>query len=247
MRVSICGVRRWVVAVAALVAVLGFAGDSVAREATPLARLNAQAASVKLNVFAMVSADVEDRVLQLSQELQKAGLESFPVKGYRIHCTLYMTRYPAAQEKAVVGLVASMAASVPAFPVRVPGLRVTKGNWLFVDLEKSPALQALADRVVNHLAPLRTPDSFVPDWVEHYPEKKENVVKYGSPNVFGQFEPHLTLLAKTDEALLAPWMAKMADSPLAQPMSGRIVAVGVGVADGSGQIKTPVAVFPLAE
>lgn len=52
--------------------------------------------------------------------------------------------------------------------------------------------------MADQLARFMVPDQPIPDWVEGLPEplKSEKIAmikKYGSPNVFSQFQPHVTL------------------------------------------------------
>ena len=47
----------------------------------------------KINVFAVVSPEIETACLEAARTLmQEESLESFPLQGFQIHCTLYMTQ-----------------------------------------------------------------------------------------------------------------------------------------------------------
>ncbi|KYQ90872.1 hypothetical protein DLAC_07743 [Tieghemostelium lacteum] len=61
-----------------------------------------------------------------------------------------------------------------------------------------PCLQYLSDFVVNNTYQYITPNQSIPSWVYALPEpirseKIAMITKYGSPNVFSQFQPHITL------------------------------------------------------
>ena len=48
--------------------------------------------SEKINVFAVVSDEIETACREAATTLmQEEALESFPLQGFQIHCTLYMT------------------------------------------------------------------------------------------------------------------------------------------------------------
>ena len=74
----------------------------------------------------------------------------------------------------------------------------------------SPALQSLSDTIVQHTSQYIKPNQTIPEWVYNLPEpsrsrKIDYVDKYGSPNVFKEFEPHLTVgydeIASVDERI----------------------------------------------
>ena len=95
------------------------------------------------------------------------------------------------------------------------------------------------------LAPLRAKSDFVPDWAKEFPTKVEYISKYGSPNVYSEFNPHLTFLAKSDAEKLQNFSKKHENSDFAKAVAGRIVAVGAGLADRDGQMKEAWKIFPL--
>lgn len=203
------------------------------------------AKDAKINIFAVLSPEIEAAAKACSQDLfDQEHLSTFPQQGFQIHCTLYMTNYPPAAVDHLKGLAASFAATVKPFPATTTGMSITKDNWFFLNVERDRNLQTLCDEVVRLASPLRSPTSFIPDWAKDNPEKVEYIKKYGSPNVFAQFEPHLTLLAKADGAALQRFAARNAQNPAyAPPIAGRVVGIGLGVADRNGQIATPTAVF----
>ena len=97
----------------------------------------------------------------------------------------------------------------------------------------SPAcLQFMSDAVVNatyvivafsrsklrhplcmyHLA---VPNQTIPDWVQHLPEPERSekiayIKQYGSPNVFTQFQPHVTLACDANATALSAAFAQKA-------------------------------------
>ncbi|HNV71173.1 MAG TPA: DUF1045 domain-containing protein, partial [Candidatus Ozemobacteraceae bacterium] len=169
----------------------------------------------------------------------------FPLNGYQMHCTLYMTDYAPEQLETLKQAVQSLAFRLARIPATTTGLYRTDNDWLFVNIERSPALQALSDLVVKKLSPYRAPKSNPPDWIKNNPVKLENFLKYGSPNVFAGFEPHLTLLAKTDAGKLNEVEQAVAAQPeLNKPVKGYVAGIGLAIADRNGQMKDPIAIHP---
>lgn len=201
--------------------------------------------TVNLNVFAVVSDNIEHAVIDLSHDLKvHTGCESFPLKGYQTHCTLYMTRYDRKSIDKIVEKVKEIAESENSFEFVTGGVHLTKGNWLFLNMQKNNGLQYLADRLATELSPLRQEDDHIPAWVEQYPEKKKNIAEFGSPNVFAQFEPHLTLLAGGDDTFsLCRFVVRSVSRPYGRAIKGRIVGIGIGEAPHFGQIKKADHVF----
>ncbi len=203
-------------------------------------------ASEKINVFAVVSSEIESACLEAARTLmQEETLESFPLQGFQTHCTLYMTQYPVDSMEKVAAIVSEIASNTRAFEIKSTGLEITSGSWFFMNLDRNPSLQALSDATVEKLAALRSPSNFVPDWAKDNPTKVECITRYGSPNVYTEFNPHLTLLAKSDEGKLKNFMEKHTISSFTQPITGKVIAIGLGIADFNGQMKEPFKILPL--
>jgi 2'-5' RNA ligase len=200
----------------------------------------------KINVFAVVSPNIEIAFKDAASALyQEQGLEAFPLKGYQVHCTLYMTQYPEGSKDNVLAKVEELASRTSEFSVNSTGLAITSGNWFFMNIERNRNLQTLSDAVVEALAPLRAKSNYIPEWAKEFPNKVEYIAKYGSPNVYSEFNPHLTFLAKSELEKLQKFTQKHAESDFAKVIAGKIVAIGAGIADRDGQIKEPWKIFPL--
>ena len=200
----------------------------------------------KFNVFVVFSENIEQQARTVSQALKdQEGLDTFPQLGFQIHCTLYMTRYAPEKADDLKAFVASLSRSIRAFPAKTTELHQTKDNWFFLNIDRDRNLQNLCDTVVRALAPWRAPSDQVPDWLNSYPEKMEFFKEFGSPNVFSQFEPHLTLLSRSDGEKLTRFMAKNAgDKTISGSVSGTAFGLGLAEADGAGQMKEGITIFP---
>lgn len=202
----------------------------------------------KINVFCVMSENIEAEVKVATVDLKVTeNIETFALKGYQPHCTLYMTAYPKGRQKLVATIVRRIANTTKQFPINTKGIEVAASDWLFMGIENNKELQSLCDEVATRLAFLRAKSDYVPAWAKSMPAKVECIKKYGSPNVFSQFDPHLTLLAKSDGEMLKRFKTYCEDKIYNKPVSGKVVAIGYGLADRDGQIKTPIEVFPLAK
>ncbi|MFQ6372654.1 2'-5' RNA ligase family protein [Shewanella sp. YIC-542] len=190
-------------------------------------------AAQMLNVYAIPSAPVVQLVDETSKQLATFGMESFYRQGRPVHVTLYMTSFPDGSEAAVKQAVQQLAENLAPLPLQAQGFTVTKGNWAFIDVVSGRELQRLADKVTLALAPLREPNPPLPAWVKAYPGKLAAFERYGSPNVFQNFEPHLTLLAAEQNPRLQAFGQLMQKQvPQAR---GEVIGLGIGLSDEWGQ------------
>ncbi|WP_228730361.1 2'-5' RNA ligase family protein [Shewanella yunxiaonensis] len=193
---------------------------------------SSQAAQM-LDVYAIPSKPIVQLVSNTSQQLATYGMQSFYQQGLPVHITLYLTAFPDGSDAAIKQAVQQLSQQNQPLPLVAKGFTVTKGNWAFIEVERSPALQRLADAVTLALAPLRDPNPVLPAWVKAYPDKLAAFERYGSPNVFQNFEPHLTLLAAEKNPQLATFQQLMQQHlPSAE---GEIIGLGIGVTDEWGQ------------
>ena len=200
----------------------------------------------KYNVFAVVSTNIARIATRAANDVYKEeGLNSFPGKGYQIHSTLYMTIYPKEALTAIDEKVKKIAQNVRQFKVNTTGLEITEGDWLFIGLENNAHFQALADVATKMLSPLRYKSNYVPEWAKNMPGKIKKIKEYGSPNVFDEFNPHLTITAKEDAAKLNHFISIHGDSSYAKPIEGQIIAIGYGIADKNGQVAKPIKIYDL--
>ncbi len=212
---------------------------------TTLFSLSTLAASVSVNVFAIPSDNIQNTVADVSSELKNDGMERFFEKGFPVHVTLYLTRFDEEKVPAILDEVQTLSATQPSIPLTANGFTVTAGNWVFVDAEVSHDLQRLADTVTLALEPMRDTTAPLPGWVKAYPVKKAAFERYGSPNVFQNFEPHMTLLASEQSEALKAVAEKMTLKP--PYAEGRVTAIGVGLADDKGQVSKVLKVYPLKQ
>lgn len=86
------------------------------------------------------------------------------------------------------------------FPTDPRVSNMSGGVYALWKIPVVPCLQYWSDLIVNATFDLATPNQQVPSWVFSLPPdlqalKIAMVHQYGSPNVFSQFEPHVTIAA----------------------------------------------------
>ncbi|MGF1561340.1 MAG: 2'-5' RNA ligase family protein [Geminicoccaceae bacterium] len=186
------------------------------------------------NVFAVPSREIEDLVSATAEAMADYGLETFYAQGFLPHVTLYLTAFPEDKLPEIKARIEAKARTMTRFPLQVDGTHLTKGRWYFLDLVRSEDLQRLSDEIVMELSPLRERAYEAPEWVQNYPEKLAAFERYGSPNVFTQFGPHLTQLAGEESTELDRYIEETADQPV--KAEGEVIGIGFAPVDALGQV-----------
>lgn len=190
---------------------------------------------LKLNVYVRPSTALAAEAQAASDLLASAGVETFARAGRLLHATLFMTDFPPEALGQVVARAASVAAGGEV-ALASTGLRRTADGWVFLELERTPALVGLSEACAAALAPLRDPAQEPPSWMAHHPEKAASFARTGSPNAGDAFEPHFTLAARAPSELLDRLFGA-GNERLSRPrVEGHVASIGLGEADGLGQI-----------
>ncbi|MDR6511612.1 2'-5' RNA ligase [Novosphingobium capsulatum] len=210
-----------------------FWGISAALAASSPA-LAAPADKVSIDIYAIPSRPIVAAVDQASADLAQLGMTTFRQRGQAVHATLYLTQYPASALPRLKATIARLARGHKRLPLAIDGTERTPTNWLFLRVVHTPALQRLADEVTLAAEPLRDHDLAPPAWMKDYPAKLPAFQRYGSPNVFMQFDPHLTLLANEANPALATYMTKTGQQP--PRAQGEVDGIGIALVDANGQI-----------
>ncbi|PSU21118.1 2'-5' RNA ligase family protein [Photobacterium kishitanii] len=197
------------------------------------------------NLFLIPSHNVDTTVSTISNQLKQQQLSSLYSQGYLPHITLYLSQYSTSNLKLLKQQAQQLASQWHQFPLTLDHIKRTKGDWLMLGVSNTRELQRLADTAAITVAPLRTMDQKAPAWVNHYPEKLAAFQRYGSPNVFTNFEPHITLLAQSDPQKLTQFMANYGGK--FQPVNIKALGVGIATVNSNGQAKTVIASYPFAK
>ena len=131
--------------------------------------------------------------------LERYGVEPF-LNHHPMHATLYLTEYSKDRIEQVVEVVRQLACHSKPVQLKINGMSVTKGNYVMLDVNnavtsESPSLQQLSNQATLKLSGLRDYNAPIPDWAKFNPGKRKAFERYGSPNVFLEFNPHLSLMA----------------------------------------------------
>ncbi len=189
--------------------------------------------NVNYNVFVIMDNNAKENVENISKGLKEAGIDSLYSKGYAIHITLYLTEYKPESLKKIKEVVNKIAKETKPFDVNFYRLRKTGGNWFMLDAENNGIIQGLADEVTVRLNKYRATDAKVPDWAKSIPEKVKSFNLYGSPNVFMNFDPHITLLTPEDPAKIDTFTSKYNF----KPFKAKVIGIGIAQVDDLGQTK----------
>ncbi|CAH0539261.1 2'-5' RNA ligase family protein [Vibrio marisflavi] len=199
------------------------------------------AQNVSYNVFLIPSKKVAATVQNISQQLKEEKLDSLYNQSYLPHITLYLTEYPQERLKSIETKMELLATQFQPFDITLDKVERTKGDWLMLNVENNRHLQSLADNVTVALEPLRSPNPSLPNWVSKYPEKLASFKRYGSPNVFTNFEPHITLLPKSDAKKLDSFMHKYGND--FKPETVQVIGIGIAQTNANGQAKKDLATY----
>lgn len=194
--------------------------------------------------------------LESKSILSRYNIEPF-LGNHPMHITLYLTAYP---EKNLVELkqrVAAIARTWPAIGFKTTNIFLTAGNYVMLDLDmarqedgQNHLLQQLSDKVIFRLSNLRDFNAKIPDWAESIPEKKKAFMRYGSPNVFFEFSPHFSLMAKNfsdpvEQQAFQREMKQLIGEYDFPEMNISSAVIGVGYVNSFGQVTEELAAYPL--
>eukprot|EP01122_Echinamoeba_exundans_P014530 TRINITY_DN6606_c0_g1_i1.p1 TRINITY_DN6606_c0_g1~~TRINITY_DN6606_c0_g1_i1.p1 ORF type:complete len:230 (+),score=13.38 TRINITY_DN6606_c0_g1_i1:52-741(+) len=165
-----------------------------------LAAFSTMVSAVPINIHIRLSDEARQTVEALSARM-RAALPNDEIDfqtQFIPHVTLYLTDFQPTYIKEVILSSSSIVANY------VPCL-MTTSNWVVSgdygmwNVNTSSCLQQLSNQIVEATHQFITPNQTIPGWVLSLPEplRSEKIAliqKYGSPNVFEQFQPHVTML-----------------------------------------------------
>lgn len=107
------------------------------------------------------------------------------------------------------------------------------GTYAMMNVTVDGCLQKYSDTIVNATHKLSEPNQTVPSWVESLPEperseKIHDIEKYGSPNVFAEFQPHVSIGWSSNATAIAEAVAEMKKhlNTSSSSFQGDVVALG---------------------
>ncbi|WP_298626968.1 2'-5' RNA ligase family protein [uncultured Legionella sp.] len=174
-----------------------------------------------------------------------------------LHITLYLASYHESQLDKIKLRVAHMAEQSQRIEAKTTQIYLTLGNYVMLDLDmNSPhsdatrMLQKLSDVLTIQLSELRDFNAKIPDWAETIPVKKRAFLRYGSPNVFFEFSPHFTLMAKNfedkeEERRFQKEMSQLIQDYDFPNLMVESASIGIGYVDNFGQVTEELCSYPL--
>ncbi len=196
-----------------------------------------------------------NRYLQNTNFLEKYKVQPF-LNHHPLHITLYLTEYPSTALPELLNKVQKIATKLQPINASATQFNPTASHYLMIDVALKHAdanhpLQQASDRCVYHLSGLRDIHAPIPPWARTIPSKYRAFLSYGSPNVYFEFAPHFSILAKKfdnereglafDEELKA--LVTAYPSPF--PVNFSLNTLAVGLVDDFGQITEEIAAYPL--
>lgn len=198
------------------------------------------------NVYLIPANNADDYVKKFDSSLEKTDvLEKYKttpfIEDHPVHLTLYLTSFEKNNLNNIKTQIAKIAKTTAPFYIGTAGFSAGKSGFVMLDIQNSQSLQQLSNRVIKNLAKYRNRDYPAPSWVKFYPSKLKSFKKYGSPNAFAEFNPHISILAadlQTDETRdsFDKDFSQIIKNSELKPTKFKIKAIGFGEVDKNGQV-----------
>jgi len=170
----------------------------------PLPEAPSPSSGVHLDIHLKVGMPVWGEVVEVNQlsQMEVQGEEVFLATEHTAHVSLYLTAF---REEAVQDVVHTVEKVIGEYSgslredcVVSAGNVSVAGTYAMLSTSLPQCLQGLSDAIVNATFPFIVPDQPIPAWVQGLPEPERGikihfVQEYGSPNVFSEFQPHVTV------------------------------------------------------
>ncbi|APC95782.1 2'-5' RNA ligase family protein [Francisella tularensis subsp. novicida] len=207
------------------------------------------------NVYLIPDTTADNYVKEFDNSLAKTDvLEKYKttpfIKNHPVHLTLYLTSFQSKYIKDINSQLANLAKNTEPFYIETTGFSAGKSGFVMLDIKNSQSLQQLSNVVIKDLAKYRNKDYPAPSWVKFYPSKLVSFEKYGSPNAFAEFNPHISILAanlQTDQERdsFDKDFNEIIKNMKLKPTSFKIKAIGFGEVDENGQVTKTLHIYKL--
>lgn len=210
---------------------------------------------IETDIHLRVSSNVDDEITNFNNYISglgiytQYGIEPF-LENHPTHVTLYLTSFLAENQDKILNYVKNYAASHSAFDFNLTNY--VSGEFVMLEVQNNTDLQNMSDDIITNLSPYRDTSYPMPSWVNNNSGKKESFQKYGTPNAFNEFAPHVSIFATpyldtTEQATLDTQMNSAIGTYQMIQNSGTTVELCVGQTDqrGLGQIVEEYGCYPL--
>ncbi|CEK12010.1 2'-5' RNA ligase family protein [Legionella hackeliae] len=218
----------------------------------------AQTHSESVNIYLKFAPD--NAALELIQKFNAYLCEKNIFSQYRftpflakhpVHVTLYLTNYDSRYVTRLRQQIQDIARKTKPVRMQTKTIEMSSGMYTMLFIANNKHLQELSNQVVLHLMKYRDKRTPLPSWV-HDNDKKLSFLRFGSPNVFENFSPHMSIFAvnhltTTDMTRLRTSLTPLINNfnKSQQRVTIRAIAIGIGLADAQGQIVKELYSFPL--
>ncbi len=217
-----------------------------------------------MNIHLKLSLECEQAAIDLNRRITSLDttqqIDFF--KSSQPHITLYLTNFLNSNFQTALKLQQSINQTISsstfqqqiqnACRVQIQNKITVIGTYAMWDVLRDDCMQFMSDAIVNATSQFIDPQSktMIPDWIKSLPNEQVRQAKifmiqnYGSPNVFSQFEPHVTLAVDSNNPKL---LQQAVASVPPQSCSYAPIAIGISVTGPFGTVDRtkPVDVFPL--
>ncbi|KAJ3445969.1 hypothetical protein M0812_08504 [Anaeramoeba flamelloides] len=195
---------------------------------------------IVLDIHVKVSLLVETEAIQLNSNITHYDPNNdIDLKNVALpHCTLYLTSfYVNDLDNIKQGVSEAIKAIKPCLDLRMGKVSAT-GTYGMWEMEKPDCLQQMSDLIVTNTKQFIQPNQPIPAWVKNLPEpirdlKIKMIQEYGSPNVFSQFAPHVTI--GYDNSTTTNF-DKIVNSLRPKPISYETKEIGIGISSKHGTV-----------
>ncbi|KAA6396732.1 MAG: hypothetical protein EZS28_007745 [Streblomastix strix] len=153
-----------------------------------------------INIHIKLGDDLEKTVIGINKELKELDeyIDIEFEKKYQPHITLYMTDFENEFLPNLISTINQTSSRLLKGYVMQNSIQ-SVGNYAMWYSSLGKYIQLLSDTIVNNTFYYCKQGQPIPDWVLQIPDEEERKRKiryielYGSPNVFDEFEPHITI------------------------------------------------------
>lgn len=162
---------------------------------------------IKINISISPPAEIAERAIKLCNEVATQSQPLFILDGvnYLPHITVYPIECPRKNISEIIKMTEELAKELgkPKLVFTQPG---SLRGYMAIYFELSPEVKKFQEKIIEKINPLREnhrrekydealKQSDLPE------DKKENILKYGYPDLLNLYNPHLTITRLGDEDL----------------------------------------------
>jgi len=207
------------------------------------------------NIYLIPSEKAHNYISKFNQHLESTNLlnkyNTTPfIKDYPVHISLYLTSFQAKHITQIENKLDTLIKNIKPFNIRTTNFTASKNGFVMLDILVSHNIQKLSNKIIKSLSVYRDKNYPAPSWVKFFPKKQESFDKYGSPNAFSEFTPHISVLAAAvlgdeEQNNFEKDFSRIIKNIDLKPASFKIKAIGFGEVNEYGQVIKPLHIYKL--